>query len=273
MEIFYMSYVAQGISFLRDIPLLTSSVESSMSSSGCRDVAGLVAAYMVTQQNPFGAADWRKHFNNINVGPEISFGNELDRFWQGLDPVDVFEQVPNPRYVWETHLRPVFGFESYTDLQNITHVRSLDTLDRLGLKFSFEPAVLRENRNKPAGPACWLVMRKDFLARGESWSDQQQFLKRVNAATGAGYEESLSAIDLGTVLLPSIVEGNKYHFGNGSGDGRDWIFSRSKEVVKYENTEYPAIFGSGPNGVLFYQVSQGDTNNSIAVAAMRKFRP
>lgn len=257
--------IAHSTSFFRD-RIIAELREVSLYT----DVAGIVADY--TKQNLFGAADWKRQFN-IDVGPKIPFGEEVDKFWQGLDPVDVFNRVPNPRYVWETHLRPVFGFEYYKDLQNNTHARSLDTLNQLGLKFADNNTMaLQWYRNKAAAGSCLLVMRKDVLARNKSWSDQQQFLRNVNAATGAGYEVMPSAVDLGTVLLPSIVEDKEYHLGTSKGAEGKLTHSRCEEVIEYGEIKHPVVFGGSYLSGVWVDTLCVLVDDCVGVAALKKFR-
>ncbi len=230
-------------SFLRDrAPLIE--LISSADLLPVKGVAGIVAEYVTSKNNPFGAAEWKEHFK-IDVSPDIPFGEEFNAFWNGPDPVDVFEKVQNPRLVSETHLPPVLGFQTYRSIQdNTVHARSLHTLNLLGLEFVSEPKALEQHRNKEAGAACLLVMRKDVVARNQTWEAQQQFLKALNAKTGAGYEEKPSVIDMATVILPRKVVNGEYHLGTSvTGAEKRRTYSRCAETVEYDNQNYPLLLG------------------------------
>ena len=278
-------------SFKRDIPVVASVVEKSIQFTGyphlsSEMVATKIAEYMSTNQNPFGAAEWKQYFG-VDVGPETPFEEGFDEWWNGPDPVDVYNRVPKPRLVsethlrpvfaprffTETHLRPVFAPRFFTDIQEKTlHARSLQTLSHLGLEFFYNSEALEQNRNKKAGPSCWLVMRKGVLedTRNQSWEVQQEYLKKLNAVTGAGYEEKPSIIDLATVILPCKRADGERHLGDNTGVEGRFTYSRGRETVKYQDKEYPLVLGgSAPSGVrVFCFVYDA---GSLGVAALRKF--
>src|SRR5207245_2736120 len=89
-----------------------------------------------------------------------------------------------------------------------------------------------QNKMNEAGPACWLVLRKDVFGKRRSYDDQTKFIKALNKTTGVGYEEELSAIDLATaVFARQVCTGERYLGDDIERKGCN-VASRSKETVK-----------------------------------------
>lgn len=218
-------------SFTRDIAhrideLLSSSIEEEEKSLGYYTQPARIIAEYVADSDPFGAKEWKQYFG-VDVGDEPPFEEGFDQWWNGPDPLDVYDKFPDPpRQVRQTHLPPILGPKFITTQNGTLYGRSLKTLQNLGLKFS--PTIFFEDfKNLAAGPSCWLVMRKEVICKG--WLNKTGAINQVNEKTGAGYESLPSLIDLATVIFAYHKMHKVHYLGNERGVEKTRTYSLVKE--------------------------------------------
>lgn len=227
--------------FLRDVPALASEIDQSIPNPdnpalGFSDPAKIVAQYMVTNKNPFGAAEWKQYFG-VDVGPETPLSAEFYQWWNGPDPLDVYNDVPNPKPAYETHLTPIFAPQFFPDLQMS---RSIPALERLGLRLAH--TLNHENYSGfQADSSGWLVMRKNVLMKNKSWEYHQNAIRKLNEKTKAGYKEDPSIVDIATVILPYRNVYREPYLGESS-DPRLTCYSHARETVR-EYYDYRLAIG------------------------------
>jgi hypothetical protein len=268
--------MAPPILFPRDKPLIASSIKDG--ANLLPDVADLVADFLVSQQDPFGAAEWKK-YAKVDPGPEIPFSRDFAPFWNGPDPVDLADGVPNPRLVSETHLPPVFAprFFSY---DTTLFPRTLQNMNRVGVSldagyFGYDAWLRRQE--KKVGPSYWLVMRKEIVCRGKSWEETEKYLNDLKKNPHTRYEELPSALDLCTVLAASFLRDRKCYLGDTYGEEKQHTFSRCKEHSIPNDPEYQMVLGGFQS---WYGEERGEAkishaksrlNSDIGLALLRKF--
>lgn len=102
----------------------------------------------------------------------------------------------------------------------------------------FSTNVDAQHGRTQAGPSCWMVMRKDVLARGQSYPQQMQAIEDLNIRTGAGYEEQSFAIDLTTVVSAHYVVTGERYLGDKTGMEHCSTYGRVAETV-FNQYNYP----------------------------------
>jgi hypothetical protein len=235
-----------------------------------KDMAGLVAGYAVDKIDRFGAEEWMRYYR-VDVGPEPELPDEFYEWW--LSP-DVIEP---DKLNCDTHLPPVLR-PQYVRKAALNIPLTLDTLGYLaqhpkeGLpsQYAFDSGALQQHGNTKAGPARWLVMRKDVFARNQSYDGQKECIQKLNA-TGANYDEMPSGLDLATILFVTHVHtGGDRHFGDITGKEGCWTYSRCRERVQFRESSYPLVVGGFAPGGLCVASDLYDQGR-YGVAALRKF--
>jgi hypothetical protein len=216
--------------------------------------ADRIVNYVIGVEDPFGAKQWQQYFG-VNVGFDLQLPESFYTFWNGADPIDPRKKV------YETHLPPVFRPRFLTHIETRTlHSFTLRTLDHLvahpqvgnPTRFFRESPLsdpLQIVKISKAGPSCWLVLRKEVVALGQSYAEQIGYVEEVNRETGAGYEAGPSVIDLATVLFTRYVAKGQRHFRDEIGFEGPTIFSTCAELSRdsdhfyFESVSYPVAIG------------------------------
>ena len=237
-----------------------------------RDVTSMVNEYLQEKPRFFGRAEWLEY-----LGQDVGCRRLPDKcvsWWNAPDAIDVFERLAAPRKNYETHLEPIWRpdivSEQPYDLETLTNLVAHPlkghptTIDQGTEAYS-------HLKNTPAGPGCWLAVRKGVVARNLRYPEQVEYLDKVNAATGAGYERDNALLDLITaVAIPHVLRGER-HLGDDTGMEGRWTYARSRDLVRYGENSYPSdVGGFAPSGV---GVSYDDVyaNELSGVVALRKF--
>jgi hypothetical protein len=238
------------------------------------EISGIVNDYVMQRPACVGGAEWRKYFG-VDVGNPV-LPAEFVSWWPRSDAVDLLDGRPNPRSNYETHLDPIWRPQFIDEAQPY----DLETLTRLAahplngghpMTIQQDTAAFEQHARTPAGPGCWLVFRRDVVARNQSYDEQKGYMDRLNSATGAGYERENALLDLATVVAVRHVYKGERHLGDRTGMEGRVTYARSRDLVLFDDRSYPsAIGGFAPSRVI---VSCGcdDADEHIGVAALRKF--
>jgi hypothetical protein len=263
----------QGVSLTPENVKIAKVLKLEETTGLIKDVAGLVAGYAVDIIDRFGAEEWMRYYR-VDVGPEPELSDEFYDWW--LSP-DVIEP---DKLNCDTHLPPVLR-PQYVRKAALNIPLTLDTLGYLAQhpkegppsRYDYDTVALWRHGNTKAGPARWLVMRKDVFARDQSYNRQKECIQKLNAI-GANYDEMPSGLDLATILFVTHANtGGDRHFGDATGKEDRWTFSRCRERVQLSDRScfsLPMIVGGfAPGGlrVCCYDVDGED----FGVAALRKF--
>lgn len=241
------------------------------------DVARLVADYAVPKIDHFGKEEWMRYYG-VDVGPEPELPDEFYEWWLSPDAIE-----PG-KLNCETHLAPVLRprwiTETDAEGKKTLSCYSLRTLGRLvqhpqegpPSQYMFDSQALEQHGNIKAGPARWLVMRKDVFARDQSCDQQKECIQKLNTA-GADYDEMPSALDLATIVFATHVRtGGDRHLGDSTGKEGRWTFSRCKERIQFNENSYPLVVGGfAPGGLLVLRCYGDYVSEYYGVAALRKF--
>lgn len=235
------------------------------------DVARLVADYAIPKIDHFGAEEWMRYYG-VDVGREADLPEKFYTWWLSSDVID-----PD-KLNCETHLPPVLR-PQYVRKAALNIPLTLDTLGYLAQypkegppsQYTFNSEALQQHGNTKAGPARWLVMRKDIFARNQSYDQQKECIQKLNT-TGADYDEVPSALDLATIVFATHVRtGGDRYLGNTTGKEGCWTFSRCKEHAQYGKDSYPLVIGDFAPGGLIVSHNDYAGNENCGVAALRKF--
>jgi len=197
----------------------------------------IISQFVMRSERVFGPQSWRFHYN-VNVGSVPRLPRNFFNFW--LTQED------------SSHLPPVLC-PQFIDGQPFT-LRLLGQLVKKpqngghASKYAYQSEALTQHQNTPAGPACWLVMRKSVGARDESEAAQVLWIQSLNA----GYETRPRAIHLATIVFTRHVlpKGERY-LSDGSGQEGRWSVVRCRELLSYGRRRYPlAVGGFAPGGLL-----------------------
>lgn len=256
---------------------------SSASSTNCINIGCLpaIALPVVTnpskvfslEKKPFTATDWT-NYCKILLDAEPKYPNELVTFWNGPDPFDCSKLVS------ETHIPPVYRAPfRETDTGRVGGFKyfSLEALRKLGMQFAqyWQPA-LKQNLNLEAKNACWLIMREDVVARGETFETQTQIIRDVNKKAGTNYEIAPSVIDIATVIYAQFLKTGKYYLGASDGVESRWTATYCKEVVEYKDEgKFPITIGSYMSAGANISLTQGlpaEQRFQFGLAALHIFK-
>lgn len=236
-----------------------------------KDVAGLVADYAVDKIDRFGAEEWMRYYG-VDVGPEPELPDEFYEWW--LSP-DVIEP---DKLNCDTHLPPILR-PQHVRKAALNIPLTLDTLGYLAQhpkegppsRYDIGSDALQEHGNTKAGPARWLVMRKDVFARNQSYDRQKECIQKLNTK-GADYDEMPSLLDLVTILFVTHVRtGGDRHLGDAMGKEGRWTFSRCRERVQLRKSSHPLVVGGFAPGGLDVLDHYYYVHENCGVAALRKF--
>jgi len=227
-----------------------------------QDVASLVTDYMFTPER-FGAVEWL-HWFGVDVGQEPKFPKEITLFWNQLDPMDSINLVST------THLPPVLCPE-FIDGKPFT-LRLLGEIVQHpkngghASKYSDLSPTLTRHQDTPAGPACWLVMRKGVVARNKPYAEQVAWIQSLPVS----YEATTSTIHLVTVVFTRHVIARERYLGDRNGQEQCCSLGRCQEFYHHNaNLCRSAVGNFTPNG-LSISISIDDSK-SYGVVALRKF--
>lgn len=240
-------------------------------------LASLIVAYVTRQgEDCFGAEMWLRHYGADIVEPEPPLcPYAFYRFWFGRD---IFEP---DKQVCETHLPPVLRPRVITHIPTqISYHFSLNILGRLmenplegeSSRYTYNDSeiLVRHGKTK-AGAACWLLMRKDVVARNEPWTAQ------IRVITVAGYEVP-SALDVATIVETRRKCTGEHHLGDATGVENRPTYSRCRETGEVYGAAIQATVGGhaplavGGAGLLGgLRIDHGrDISNRIGVVALRQ---
>jgi hypothetical protein len=238
------------------------------------ELSGIVNEYVMRRPECFGGAEWRKYLG-VDVGNPV-LPDEFVSWWSRSDAVDILDERPNPRSNYETHLDPIWR----PQFINEARPYDLETLTRLaaaprngGHPMTIEQGAeaFTQHARTPAGPGCWLVFRRDVVARNQTYEEQKGYMDRLNGATGAGYERDNALLDLATVVAVRHVYKGERHLGDSTGMEGRVTYARSRDLVLFDDRSYPsAIGGFAPSRVSVY-CGYGYGFECDGVAALRKF--
>ena len=237
-----------------------------------RDVTSMVNEYLQEKPRFFGRAEWLEYLGQDVGNPRLP--DKCVSWWNAPDAIDVFERLAAPRKNYETHLEPIWRpdivSEQPYDLETLTNLVA-HPLRGHPTTIVQSTQSYRQNKNTPAGPGCWLAVRKGVVARNLTYSSQVEYLDKVNTATGAGYEHENALLDLVTaVVIPHVLRGER-HLGNDTGMEGRWTYARSRDLVPYGENSYPSdVGGFAPSGVDVVS-SYGYVDEGRGVVALRKF--
>ena len=240
-------------------------------------LAELIASYVTSKEDCFGVGDWQRYFeaNIVDLEPVLS-PYEFYRFWFSRDPI-----YPT-KLVCDTHFLPVLCPQNIM-LNGTLLSYNLNTLGQLmsrpregySSRYKYhnseELETFRLHAQTQAGPTCWIIMRKDLLARGESYSTQIQVLKNLNTRTGISYQHESSAIEIATVVSVHHVVTGEYYLGNA-------VYAAVKEGIRYGfGPDSQMIVGShDPRGLHIKACSTYpgfDYSNITGIIPLKKLAP
>lgn len=209
-----------------------------------------VFAEHTIQRKDFTAREWKRYYNaevqSFDLGPEF------EEWWLQPDAVDPskrncdthFSPILCPETLLETAdlLPPPALRHRFTPSADCTPY-SLDALERLvqnpkeghssEFAHSQDAPALQQNRMTPAGPACFIVARKELFARNLPLSEQKEYIMQINNQTNANYQVLPRALHLATVaLVHHTVTGNRF-LGDATGMEKCWSYGRCEEVVRW----------------------------------------
>ena len=237
-----------------------------------RDVTGIVNEYVMERPGVFGRAGWLEYLGQDVGNPRLP--DKCVSWWNAPDAIDVFDGVADPRKNYETHLEPIWRPDIVSkqpyDLETLTNLVA-HPLNGHPTTIHQGAEAYSQHKNTPAGPGCWLAVRKGVVARNLRYPEQVEYLDKVNAATGAGYERDNALLDLVTaVVIPHVLRGER-HLGDDTGMERRWTFARSRDLVRYSHGSWPSVVGGfAPSGVNVSYLYDS-VNEAGGVVALRKF--
>lgn len=208
-------------------------------------VVEVIAGYITTREDAFGAKVWKRIFG-VDLDPEKELPASFYNFWFSPDPLD------STKKVCDTHLIPVLR-PSIFRMKDEKHpffycLKQLNQFIQNPCKgyasstFAVESLTHTEVYDKyketPAQPACWLIMRKDVIARNLSYAEQLREITAVNKTmVGYQYEDESSILDLATVVCLHYACTRKRHLGDNSGVEKRLTFARGEEMVSVSRAD------------------------------------
>jgi hypothetical protein len=273
------------------------------------DLAEIIAGYAI-QGKAFMAEDWERY--GVEVEP-LELGPEFYDWWfqpDAKDPIWFDPNVKEPTQLnCDTHFPPFLcpetlletaalpppalrhRFASYVDRIDY----NLETLGRLvqnpidghPSKFAYRSSALSQNGKTKAGPACYIIARKELFARNLQIDEQRDHIRQVNAKTHAGYEVLPRALHLATVaLVHHTVTGDRY-LGDATGMEKCWSYGLCEDTIQSpedEDRRCPVVVGGQlpfvpgvvggpgrPSGGLDVYYSGVFKMDSFGVVGLRKF--
>lgn len=249
------------------------------------------------KQKAFGAEAWKRFFGvrtkkfELNdkilkflLAPDAFDPTQLNymtHFLPILIPQTIQEVIPQATPPVHRH-----RFTKYIDSKqyNFEVLNKLVQKPLLGHPSQIDhlSVIIAEIEKLKAEPPCWLVARKELLAKDLSTSEQIEYIKKVNEKTQAGYEELPSALDLSTVaLVHRVVTGERYLADRESGSRSFSSLSRCKETVEVRLKNQHVVLGSHtcpvvdsrePKGGLLVAYIPSDIKaDNVGIAAVRRF--
>jgi hypothetical protein len=222
----------------------------------------------------FGGAEWRKYFG-VDVGNPI-LPDEFVSWWSRSDAVDILDKRPTPRSNYETHLDPIWRPQFIDepqpyDLETLTGLAAEPLNGGHPMTIEQDTAAFTQHAKTPAGPGCWLVFRRDVVARNQSYDEQIGYMDRLNGATNAGYERENALLDLATVIAGRHVYKGERHLGDHTGMEGRVTYALSRDLVLFDDRSYPSgIGGFAPSRVDVHYFCDYDTAYD-GVALLKKF--
>lgn len=260
-----MSAISTNFSvFNSAMPTINSSLNQNL------DVKWLtnIAMGYLNPESPFGKSEFIKTFRAEPDTLTELLPKEFYDFWYGPDPI--YPNLQACEFHYPPVLKPEFvrpiGHEDYFPV-------GLETLEGLGMQFSTQ--IPDELKDALPSPSCWLVMRKESLAKNKKPSDQKRFIQVLNETTNANYEILPSIVDLACVVFARYITKGERCLGNSTGVEDRTTYSRIAESSF--NTELGQrifwMFGSfGDNGPAIVNRPEGFQDCcDVAITAIRKF--
>lgn len=235
-----------------------------------KGVLNLVADYVYGTEAPFGKKEWLKYFNaKTHVFEKLEeIPKSVVQFWYGRDPVFTDELA------CMHHFPPTFCPKSIeTDaIRDYTLLESQQLAD-------FPRITIGQNVmgicSKSVDQDCWIVMRKDIIARKLEPEEQFLALAQLNADTGAGYETRPQLLNIVTVLATHHVVTQSFPFRAGS-VVTPWTYSRCAETIDMQLGDQMLhlpiqVGGFDQNGLRMFERSNSSRDLSVGIAALKVF--
>lgn len=199
-------------------------------------LATVIADYITSHEDCFGAEQWREYFGVDVVDKNLGLNPyEFYSFWFESDPIDPTKQI------CDTHLRPIFRprITKYIrgQIPDPYSLRSLGQMiqrPRKGhpARYVYHNArAFNEHGLTKVKSSCWVVMRREVLAKGKSYSEQEQAIADLNKKPNVGYEKFSSVIDIATALCVNHCMTGERLLGDNTGVEKIWTCSQAKEIV------------------------------------------
>lgn len=195
-----------GVAALRNpIPHPIDNILNDLIPGFPQSLSNIINEYVIGKLEFFGGEEWRKYFG-VDIG-DPKLPAEFFSWWYGQDAIDLFENQPNPRNNFETHIavyRPKFiNGEAYN--LNMLFKLSTGKIKRKKPVTTEDHAVLAQCAEIPAGSEGWLVRRKGVVAIGLAYPDQKKYIDSINKQMDAQYECETDLIDLVTVVVQQRI--------------------------------------------------------------------
>jgi len=244
-------------------------------------LSDIINEYVMKRPNCFGGAEFR-HFLGVYVGNPVLSYNAFVPWWDDFDALDVLEKVDKPRRNWQTHLDPIFRPQSIRDIcLGKDQVYNLETLARYvahplnghPMTICQDSEAFTQHARTLAGPGCWLVRRKDIVARNQTYKSGREFIARLNRETRAGYELENTLLDLATDAAVRYVFKGERHFGDSTGIEGRWTFVRSGDLTSIGNNSFSSALGgfSPFSGFRVHCYADYAAIDFLGVVALRQF--
>lgn len=233
----------------------------------------IIHLYVMERPDCFGAKKWLEYFN-VDVGKPL-YSNQFLLWWNDFDAVDRFEKRPNPRKNCETHVvvyRPEFIKKQKYALSTLMRlVTSPFKGVSINLSFFMRDDVwtIQKYYTTPAGPGCWLALRKIIVVKNLKYEESKEYIDSVNERTGAQYEREIDLLELTTALALQYVSKGKQCLIANSNERNRQIDLCCKDITnERENKRLPCI---GFNSKVIVCLIKKDLFERVDVAALRKF--
>lgn len=227
------------------------------------EISTLVCDYVMRRPELFGGAEYLKYFNT-NIGNPV-LRAEFFSFWNSFDAIDLYKGRLDPRYAYEAHLDPIY-LPRGMDVRKLSGLVA-DPLNGGHRTFIYQGPVPKHHAGTPASQGCFLVLRREVVARNLSYGLQKNYIDEVNRQTGAGYDRESDLIDLATVVAVWHVVNKERFFGDATGVEGRLTLARSKERLG----DHPLAIGAFSSYDLLITNNSDDPDENVALAALRKF--
>ncbi|HSX04803.1 MAG TPA: hypothetical protein VLG76_08770 [Rhabdochlamydiaceae bacterium] len=223
-------------------------------------VAEIIADYVVEDRFIMDRAGWKEYFG-VDIGEAtqevqtaLSFSH-FYRVYHALNPIDVMKGIPadKARQVCESCLIPVVIPERFTssDFSCYFNLRTLGALAQHpkkghAAKYWRKTEALKQHEKTRVKRSCVVICLQGVVARNKPWSQQVEYLKKLNTRTNYGCEEEPDALSQNTALFTHQVVTGKRPFSDGKKGGMEdqVTFGCTRELVQSGLNKYHMVSGS-----------------------------